>query len=109
MTEEVARRTGREPICRNCKQLGVRLIDFWSPANSGLLSNTLRIRLAEYLAEVDPLQLTNWGFFVLATAVMNRKLGTQKTLTLPSLLRLEPGEVEFGDILGAVRRAARRR
>ena len=48
-----ARLSGRENFHRDGKQTGHRLLDFWSWADSELLSNTLRGRLAEYLVAVD--------------------------------------------------------
>ena len=47
------RKTGRELLCRNSKQLGPSLVDFWRWADSDLLSNALRGRPAEYLVALD--------------------------------------------------------
>ncbi len=60
-------------------------------------------------AVVDPLHVDHWRFYVFPTAVLNRQLPDQKTLTLRSLLRLTPVEVPYGAILAAVESAARAR
>ena len=56
----------------------------------------------------DPLNVADWTFYVLPTSVLNRRVGDQKNLTLPSLLRLKPDEVGFGDIAEAVEAAMAR-
>lgn len=47
---------------------------------------------------IDPLNLDQWSFYVLATNTLDTKLGTQKTITLSSLLKLNPIKCTFGDI-----------
>ena len=56
-------------------------------------------------SEVDPLDVSQWMFYVLLTDTLNERLGEQKTLTLGSLMRLEPEMVGFEEISGAVERA----
>lgn len=55
-------------------------------------------------ADVDPLDVSQWRFYVLATEALNRRLGDQETLSLGPLRRLEPEGVLFGDIGHAVAR-----
>jgi hypothetical protein len=57
--------------------------------------------------KVDPLDVSQWRFHVLATRVLNDRLGEQKTLTLGSLMKLEPEIVAHGEISVAVQRASR--
>jgi hypothetical protein len=56
--------------------------------------------------QVDPLDLRQWEFHVLATQVLNDRLGEQKTLTLGSLLKLEPEKITHGGISEAVQRVS---
>jgi hypothetical protein len=187
-------RTGKEGFHRDGKPVGPRLVDFWRWADSDLLSNALRGRLAEYLvaidigvvpgvrtewasydllspggvkvevksaayvqgwhqerpsrivfgiaptrewttetgeygdrkrrhadayvfallgtnemADPDPLNVAHWQFYVADTKMLTKRLGEQKTLTLPSLLRLGPAEARFGEISVAIEEALRGR
>jgi hypothetical protein len=52
---------------------------------------------------VDPLNFTQWDFYVLATSVLDEKVGKQKSITLSSLLQLMPSKCEFGDIGKTIR------
>ena len=52
--------------------------------------------------DVDPLNLDDWRFFVLATAVLDESLPDQKTLGLSPLLALEPVECSYEGISHAV-------
>ena len=56
---------------------------------------------------MDPLDLSQWRFLVLATQALNDRLGEQKTLALGSLMKLEPAIVAHGEICAAVQLAAR--
>jgi hypothetical protein len=47
---------------------------------------------------LDPLDLSQWEFFVLPSKVLDEKLPTQKTISLAGVLRLEPMKAEFGGI-----------
>lgn len=40
--------------------------------------------------KVNPMDLTQWKFYVLETKVLNEKVGNQKTIGLKSILKLEP-------------------
>jgi hypothetical protein len=53
-------------------------------------------------AKVDPLDLTQWTFHVLATAVLNTKVGDQKTISLAPLLKLNPTVTGFDGLRGAI-------
>ncbi len=44
---------------------------------------------------VNPLNLDQWDFYILDTEVLNRKIPKQKTITLSSLLKLEPVKVKY--------------
>ena len=43
-----------------------------------------------------PLDLDRWRFYVLATAVLDKECPSQKTISLTSVLDLEPHECRFG-------------
>lgn len=46
----------------------------------------------------DPTDLSQWEFYILATDIMNNKLGDQKTLSLNVLLSLSPIKCDFDNI-----------
>ena len=47
---------------------------------------------------IDPLNMIQWEFYVLPTSTLNEKVSNQKTITLSSLLRLEPKKCSFEKI-----------
>ncbi|HIP07859.1 MAG TPA: hypothetical protein EYG66_08375, partial [Mariprofundaceae bacterium] len=51
---------------------------------------------------IDPLNLEQWEFYVLSTNSLNEKVGNQKTITLSSLLKLNPKKCSFGEINNAI-------
>lgn len=50
---------------------------------------------------VNPLDLSQWDFYILQTSVLNKKRQSQKTITLSSLLQLNP-EISKYDKLKSV-------
>jgi len=58
-------------------------------------------------ATLNPLDMRQWTFFVLATAALNEKAKGQKTIGLTRLGELGAMEVAFDGIAAAVREAAR--
>jgi len=51
---------------------------------------------------VDPMNLNQWRFFVLATKELEAKLGQQKTLSFTTLQSLNPRGVKYSDLAEAV-------
>jgi hypothetical protein len=51
---------------------------------------------------VDPLNVAQWRFYVLPTAILNARCPTQKTIGLKGLLRLGPKETRFEELGDAV-------
>lgn len=49
-------------------------------------------------ATINPLNLDHWEFYILPTKILDEKMPKQKTIILPSLLRLQPKKVEYGGI-----------
>ena len=47
---------------------------------------------------VNPMDLDQWVFYVIATKELDEKLSNQKTITLSSLKTLNPGLCKFGSI-----------
>ena len=47
---------------------------------------------------VNPIDLSQWNFYVLETSVLNEKLPTQQTITLSSLLELKPKQIRYNEI-----------
>ena len=46
-------------------------------------------------SELDPMDLDKWAFYVFPTQVIDKERPTQKTITLNSLLKLNPTECGF--------------
>ncbi len=44
---------------------------------------------------VDPLNLSQWDFYILETKVLNEKVKAQKTIALSSLLKLNPIKIKY--------------
>jgi len=51
---------------------------------------------------IDPLDMSQWTFHVLATAVLDRECGAQKTLALGALERLSPRRVAYDELTAAL-------
>ena len=47
---------------------------------------------------IDPLDLSQWTFFILPASVLKEKLGDQKTLSLSRLKKLKPVRADFDDL-----------
>ena len=47
---------------------------------------------------VNPLNLNQWDFYILETKILNEKVQAQKTITLSSLLRLNPIKVQYNKL-----------
>jgi len=47
---------------------------------------------------INPLDLSQWTFFVLKTEILNKHRPKQKTIGLNSLLKLKPEECKFSDL-----------
>ena len=44
---------------------------------------------------VNPIDLSQWDFYILKTKILNDKLPTQKSITLSSLIKLNPIKVKY--------------
>ena len=55
---------------------------------------------------LDPLNLSQWEFYVLGTAVLDREVPTQKTISLGALEELHPHRCNFSFIPTAVKLAS---
>ena len=47
---------------------------------------------------VNPLNLSQWDFYILETKVLNEKVKTQKSITLSSLLKLNPITTNYSNL-----------
>ena len=47
---------------------------------------------------INPLNLDQWTFYILATKILDNELANQKTITLGRLLKLNPIECKYGQI-----------
>lgn len=54
-------------------------------------------------ATLDPLDLSQWEFYVLPSKVLDEKLPNQKTISLAVLLRLGPMKADFGSIASTIK------
>lgn len=52
---------------------------------------------------LDPLDLSQWEFYVLPACVLDERMPNQKTLSLAGLSRLGPEKAEFGSIGGVIK------
>lgn len=59
-------------------------------------------------ATLDPLDVSQWRFYVLPTYVLDERRHSQRSITLPSLRKLAGGEVPFSSLKAAVEQAASR-
>lgn len=50
-------------------------------------------------ATINPLDLSQWTFFILETKILNKHKPEQKTIGLSSLLKLKPIKCEFSEII----------
>jgi hypothetical protein len=55
---------------------------------------------------IDPLNINQWSFFVLPTAVLNARTRSQHSITLRTLIGLSGGAVAYDDLRKAVQDAA---
>ena len=55
---------------------------------------------------IDPLNVSQWLFYVMATKSLNQSVGKQKTITLSSLKMLNPTEVTYSELYAEVKQAA---
>jgi hypothetical protein len=56
---------------------------------------------------IDPLNLDQWTFYVLATRILNEAMPTQKTLSLSRLHQLDPDQIVYGKINTTIERVVR--
>ncbi len=82
--------------------------------NDGTRSKTVKRQADAYIfcllahkdqKTIEPLNLAQWEFYVLPTTILNERIGTQKSITLASLLKLEPKKCNFGEIKDEIKNA----
>ena len=54
---------------------------------------------------VNPLDLSQWDFYVLDTKVLNDKVPKQKTITLSSLLKLNPSQIKYNGLTSEINKS----
>jgi hypothetical protein len=87
---------------------------FWDAASNMMAAEPCRqadlyvfaLLAHEDKATLDPLDVGQWRFFVLPTAVLNARCPSQKRLGLAGLLSLCPIECPFGQLREAIESAA---
>jgi len=52
---------------------------------------------------INPIDLSQWTFYVLKTEILNEKIPTQKTIGLNSLLRLNPIKCNFNELKNVIK------
>lgn len=55
---------------------------------------------------INPLDMTQWKFYVLPTAVLNKKVGNQKTISLSGIMKLGGKETDYNGLRDTVLSAA---
>jgi hypothetical protein len=53
---------------------------------------------------VNPLNLSQWDFYILDTDILNERVKKQKTITLSSLLKLNPVKVKYDELENKINR-----
>jgi len=87
---------------------------FWSSETNALATEFRRqadvyvFALLAHLekASFDPMDVSQWKFYVLRTSVLDASLSAQKRLSLSALLRLGPTECSFEGLSAALRHVA---
>ena len=88
----------------------------WS-SQTNQLSSELRRQADIYIfclldhrekATLDPMRLEQWTFYLLRSAILDERFSMQKTISLASLLKLEPLEATFENLAERVAELARR-
>ena len=51
---------------------------------------------------INPLSLNQWTFYVLKTKILNEKIPLQKTITLSSLLKLDPIKCNYNELKNVI-------
>ena len=54
---------------------------------------------------VNPLDLSQWEFYVLDTKVLNDKVPKQKTIALSSLLKLNPSQIKYNGLTSEINKS----
>jgi hypothetical protein len=90
---------------------GVRRTRAWDP-DTNIMSTDVRRQADVYVfallahrdkQTLNPLDVTQWTFYVLPTAVLNEHMFELKRVTLQALLRLTPRQATFSELAAAVR------
>ncbi len=114
---ESRRMTGDEPFHIDGNALPINVLSFctqgWEAITNSYSTSATRqsdvyvfcVLSHMYKETVDPLNLQQWRFFVVATKVLNEAVGSQKTITLSSLVRLHPIEATYENIAPAIKQA----
>ena len=55
---------------------------------------------------INPLDMTQWKFYVLPTAVLNKEVGNQKTISLSGIIKLGGKETDYNGLRDTVLSAA---
>lgn len=94
----------------------IRPTQAWS-SETNQLSSELRRQADIYIfclldhrekATLDPMRLEQWTFYLLRSSLLDERFPTQKTISLASLLKLEPLAAEFENLAERVAELARK-
>jgi len=53
---------------------------------------------------IDPLNLEQWDFYILSASILNEQFPTQKSISLSSLLKLNPCQAKFEEITACIQK-----
>lgn len=95
-------------------RFGIQPTYCWNPSNNEYSTEKKRqsdvyvfcILEHKDKATVNPLNIDQWAFYVLSTQTLNQKMPVQKTISLSSLLKLNPLQVKFGHIHNAIKQVS---
>ncbi|NOZ79726.1 MAG: hypothetical protein GXP48_11220 [Acidobacteria bacterium] len=95
-------------------QFGIRPTQGWDSKNNTYTTAVERqsdvyvfcVLYHKFQETIDPLNVSQWLFYALATEELNQALGGQKTITLSSLMKLQPINATYNELYSAIKKAA---
>ncbi|MEW8510510.1 MAG: hypothetical protein AB2608_06740 [Candidatus Thiodiazotropha sp.] len=96
-------------------QFGIRPTQAWDSKTNSYSTETVRqsdvyvfcVLKHKNQKTIDPLNMDQWTFYVLATKQLNQIVGDQKTISLARLIKLKPTVVDYSDLNAAIQQVAK--
>jgi len=95
-------------------QFSIRPTQSWNPKTNSYSTEVARqsdvyvfcVLQHKTQKTIDPLNMEQWIFYVLATSKLNQAVGGQKTITLGKLKELKPDTVSYGELSASIQQSA---